>query len=44
MDIHSLSYSTAFYARSVINIGTNLYNKIPGYVKEMESYTILRRD
>jgi hypothetical protein len=32
MDIHIQSYSTAFYARSVINIGTKLYNKLPGYI------------
>jgi hypothetical protein len=35
-DIHIQSYSTAFYARSVINTGTKLYNKLPGYIKERE--------
>jgi hypothetical protein len=38
MDIHIQSYSTAFYARSVIHMGTKLYNKHPGYIKEIDTY------
>jgi hypothetical protein len=36
MEIHIQSYSTAFYVRSAINMGTNLYNKLPGHIKETE--------
>jgi hypothetical protein len=35
MDIHIQSYSTDLYKRSVINMGTKLYNKLPGYIKEI---------
>jgi hypothetical protein len=34
----------AFYARSVINMGTKLYNILPGYIKEIESLKLLRRN
>jgi len=30
MDIHIQSYNTDLYKRSVINVGTKLYNKLPG--------------
>jgi hypothetical protein len=43
MDIHIHSYSTAFYARSVINMGTILYNKHPGYINEIESYKTFKK-
>jgi hypothetical protein len=43
MDIHIQSYSTAFHARSVINVGTKLYNKLPGYTKEI-AIKLLRRN
>jgi hypothetical protein len=38
MDIHIQSYSTDLYKRSVINMRTKLYNKLPGYRKEIASY------
>jgi hypothetical protein len=44
MDIHIQSHSTAFYARSVINMGTKLYNKLPGYIKEIESYKTFKKE
>jgi hypothetical protein len=39
MDIHIQSYKTDLYKRSVINMGTKLYeyNKLPGYIKEIDS-------
>jgi hypothetical protein len=43
MVIHIQSYSTAFYARSAINMGTKLYNKLPGYIKAIESYKTFKR-
>jgi len=44
MYIHIQPYSTDLYKRSVINMGTKLYNKLPGYVKEIDSYKTLRRN
>jgi hypothetical protein len=43
MDIHIQSYSTDLYKRSVINMGTKLYNKLPGYIKEINSYKTFRK-
>jgi hypothetical protein len=43
MDIHIQSYSTDLYKRSVINMGTKLYNKLPGYIKEIDSYKTFRK-
>jgi hypothetical protein len=43
MDIHIQSYSTDLYKRNVINMGTKLYNKLPGYVKEIDSYKTFRK-
>jgi len=34
MGIHIQSYNTDLYTRSVINMGTKLYNKLPGYIKK----------
>jgi len=44
MDIHIQSHNTDLYKRSVINMGAKLYNKLPGYIKEMDSYKPLRRN
>jgi hypothetical protein len=43
MDIHIQSYSTDLYKRSVINMATKLYNKLPGYIKEINSYNTFRK-
>jgi len=37
MQIHFQSYKTDLYNKSVINMGTKLYSKTPGYIKEMEN-------
>jgi hypothetical protein len=37
-DIHIQSYKTDLYKRSVINMGSKLYNKLPDNIKEIESY------
>jgi len=37
MDIHIQSCNTDLYKRSVLNIGTKLYNKLPGYIKQIDS-------
>jgi hypothetical protein len=44
MDIHIQSYSSAFYARSVINMGTKLCNKLRGYIKEIENYKTFKKE
>jgi hypothetical protein len=44
MDIHIQSYSTAFYARCVINMGTKLYNTLSGYIKEIQSYKTFKKE
>jgi hypothetical protein len=43
MDIHVQSYKTDLYKNSVINKGTKLYYKTPGYIKEMDSYKAIKR-
>ena len=42
-DIHIQSYKTDLYKRSVINMGSKLYNKLPDYIKEIESYKTFRK-
>ena len=44
MDIHIQSYNTDLYKRSVINVGTKLYNKIAGYIKEIDSYKTFKKE
>jgi Lhr-like helicase len=34
MDIHIQSYKTDLYKRSVLNMGSKLYNKLPDYIKK----------
>ena len=40
----SKSYNTDLYKRSVINMGTKLYNKLPGYIKEIDSYKTFKKE
>jgi len=42
-DIHIQSHNTDLYKRSVINMGTELYNKLPGYTKEIDSYKTFKK-
>jgi hypothetical protein len=42
-DINIQSYKTELYKRSVVNMGSKLYNKIPDYIKETESYKTFRK-
>jgi len=42
-DIHIQSYKTDLYKGSVINMGSKLYNKLPDYIKETESYKTFRK-
>ena len=44
MDIHIKLHNTELYKRSVINMGTKLYNKLPSYIKGFDSYKIFKRE
>jgi hypothetical protein len=44
MDIHIQSYKIDVYKKSVINMGTKVYNKLPGYVKEIDSYEAFKKE
>jgi len=45
MDVHIQSYKTNIYKKkSVINTGTKLYNKMPGYLKEMDNSEVFKRE
>ena len=43
MDIHIQLYSNDLFKRSVINMGTKLYNKLPGYIKGIVSYKTFKK-
>ena len=43
MDIHIQSYKTDTYERSVINMRTKVYNKLPGYIKEIDRYKAFKK-
>jgi len=36
--IQMQSYNTEIYKKSVINMPPKVYNKLPGYIKEIDSY------
>jgi hypothetical protein len=44
MDIDIQSYKTDLYKRSVINLGTKLYIKLPSYIKEIDSYKTFKKE
>jgi hypothetical protein len=44
LDIHIQSYNTDLYKKIVINMGTKLYNKPPGYIKEIDSYKTFKKE
>ena len=44
MDIHIQVHKTDLYKRSVINMGTKLYNKLPSYIKGIDSYKTFKRE
>jgi len=44
MDIDIQSYDTDLYKRSVINMETKLYNKLPDYIKEIDSYKTFKKE
>jgi hypothetical protein len=44
MDIHIQLHKTDLYKRSVINVGTKLYNKLPSYINEIDSYKTFTKE
>jgi hypothetical protein len=44
MDIHIQSYKADLYKRSVVNMGSKLYNKLPYYIKKTDSYKTFRKE
>jgi len=44
MDIHIRLCSTDLFKRSVINIGTKLYNKLPGSIIGIDSYKTFKKE
>jgi len=42
--ISTSSHTILIYKRSVINMGTKLYNKLPGYIKEIDSYKTFKKE
>jgi hypothetical protein len=44
MDIHIQSYKTDIYKNIAINMGTKVYNKLPSYVKEIDSYKAFKKE
>ena len=43
MDIHIQSYKTDIYKKSVINMGTKVYIKLPDYINEVDSYKAFKK-
>jgi hypothetical protein len=43
MDIHVQSYKTDIYKKSVLNMGTKVYNKLPSYIKETDNYKVFKK-
>jgi hypothetical protein len=44
MDIHTQSYKTNIYKKSVLNKGAKVYNKLPGYIKEIDIYKSFKKE
>jgi hypothetical protein len=34
---------TEIYRKSVVNMGTKIYNKLPGFLKEIDDYRVCRK-
>jgi len=37
-------YFLNIYKKGVINMGTKVYNKLPGYIKEIDSYKAFKKE
>jgi len=43
-DIHVQSHKIDLYKQSVINLGTKLYDKMSGYIKEIVNYKAFKKE
>jgi hypothetical protein len=44
MNIHVQSYKSNLYKNSVISKATELYNKMPGYLKEIDNFKVFKKE
>jgi len=44
MDIHVKLHKTEICKKSVINMGTKVYNNLPGFIKEIKDYKALKKE
>ena len=44
MDIHVKLHKTEVYKKSVINMGTKVYNNLPGFIKEISDYKAFKKE
>jgi hypothetical protein len=44
MDIHVQSYKADIYKKSIVNMGTKVYNELPSYIKEIDNYKAFKKE
>ena len=44
MDIHVKLHNTEVHEKSVINMGTRVYNNLPGFIKEIDYYKAFKKE
>jgi hypothetical protein len=44
LDIHVKTQKTELYKKSVINMGTRVYNNLPKYLKEINNYKAFKKE
>jgi hypothetical protein len=44
MDTHVKLHNTEVYKKSVINMGTKVYNNLPGFIKEIDDYKAFKKE
>ena len=44
MDIHVKLHNNEVYKKSVINMGTKVYNNLPGFIKEIDDYKAFKKE
>jgi len=44
LDIHVKLQKNEIYKKSVINMGTKMYNNLPKFLKEIDDYKVLKKE
>ena len=44
MDINVKLHKTEIYNNGVINMGTKVYNDLPGFIKEIDDYKVFKKE